>query len=770
MIAGVSGKFAVAAAAVFFTRQSFAQDYWQGGTGDWFNAANWAGGVPASGSTADINNGGTAQIMAGSAAARSEYVGDSTMGTLSQSGGSNTIGSALCVGNEYGSTGTYILSGTGSLSVDGGEYIGGPDGGLGIFTQSGGTNTVNGGAFFVGYQAGNELAGGGTYKLSGGTLATSAQFAGEYVGYLSAGTFIQSGGLNTINDAHLTVGDGRVGSYVLSGVGSLAVTGDEIVGYFGLATFNQSGGTNTINQAPGLGGALVLGDSGTGTYTLSGTGSLSVAGNEDIGLGGTGIFNQSGGTNTSNSSLYVGDFTGTYSLSGSGLLSAGTEYVGSGGTGIFNQSGGTNATSGLYVGDGRPSTGTYTLSGTGSLIVTGNEYVGDKANGTLSQTGGTNTINGGNSLYVGYGNFGFSTPTYNLSGTGSLAATGYEYVGYSAAGNFIQSGGGNETSGLYLGYAATYVGTGTYTLIGTGSLTASGNEYVGYSGIGTFLQSGGVNFTSELDLGYGSGSVGTYTQSSGTTTINGGLYVGGSSSGCGGTGLLTVCNSGQLSVAGTMKVYDNGLVNINGGSTTIGGLSICADGVVNVNSSLVINYGSPANDPISSIVSYLQSGFNFGTWTGTGIDSTNAAASVGQSPLFAVGYADGNTDVGTSAGPNQILVMYTLAGDALLDGTVNMTDLLIVAQNYHKTGEDWAGGNFTYDQNGYVGFEDLLIVAQNFNQILTPEGDSLISIGGNVEPLAVKVPEPSAMALTTVAAAGLLARRRRRIHLNRRER
>jgi T5SS/PEP-CTERM-associated repeat protein len=758
------GAFAIAAATMFLTRRSFAQTYWQGSTGDWFNAANWTGGVPGSASTADINNGGTAQIISGSAAAIIEYVGDSAVGTLSQSGGSNTIGSGLCVGNQYGSTGTYILSGTGSLSVDDGEYIGGPDGGLGIFDQSGGTNTISANSLFVGYQDGNGRAGGGTYTLSGGTLAASAQYAGEYVGYMSAGTFIQSGGLNTIDDAHLILGFGRVGSYVLRGAGSLAVTGDEIVGYFGLATFNQSGGTNTIDQALGFGGALVLGDSGTGTYTLSGTGSLSVGGNEYIGDDGAGIFNQSGGTNITNSSLYVGDFTGTYSLSGSGLLSAGTEYVGSDGTGIFNQSGGTNATSGLYVGDGRPSTGTYTLSGTGSLIVTGNEYVGDKANGTLNQTDGTNTINGGNSLYVGYGNFGFSTPTYNLGGTGLLAATGNEYVGYSAAGNFIQSGGGNQTSGLYLGYAATYVGTGVYTLSGTGSLTSTGNEYVGFSGIGTFRQSGGVNLTSELDFGYVSGSVGTYSLSGGTTTVSGSIYVGGSSAGPGGTGTLTVSDSGQLSVAGTMKVYDNGLVNINGGSTTIGGLSICSSGVVNVNSSLFINYGSLASDPISTIVGYLAGGYNNGAWNGAGINSTGAAASAGQSPLYSVGYADGNLDVGTPAGPNQILVMYTLAGDALLDGTVNMTDLLIVAQNYGKTGEDWAGGNFTYDPNGYVGFEDLLMVCQNFNQSLAGSADD--ALGGSTLPLDARatiasVPEPASIGALAIFGCGLLVRRRR---------
>jgi hypothetical protein len=220
--------------------------------------------------------------------------------------------------------------------------------------------------------------------------------------------------------------------------------------------------------------------------------------------------------------------------------------------------------------------------------------------------------------------------------------------------------------------------------------------------------------------------------------------------------VLSINNSSQVSVGGILAVNNEGRVNINGGSTSVGGLSIPGTGVVNMNASMTINFGSPVNDPISTIVGYLTSGYSNGSWTGIGIDSTNAAASVGHAPLFSVGYADGNTDVGTPAEPNQILIMYTLAGDANLDGTVNFTDLLIVAQNYNKTGEDWAGGNFTYDPTGLVGFADLLIVAQNFNQSLP------LALSQQVEPTAVKVPEPGALALTTAAAAGLLARRRRR--------
>jgi hypothetical protein len=204
-------------------------------------------------------------------------------------------------------------------------------------------------------------------------------------------------------------------------------------------------------------------------------------------------------------------------------------------------------------------------------------------------------------------------------------------------------------------------------------------------------------------------------------------------------------------------------VNINGGSTSVGGLSISGNGIVNMNASMTINYGSPANDPVSTIVGYLASGYGASNWAGTsGIISTSAAASVAKSPLFSVGYADGNTDMSTPAGPNQIVIKYTLAGDAFLAGTVNFADLLVVAQNFNKTGEDWAGGNFTYNPTGLVNFADLLIVAQNFNQVLPPPGGSSIGLGGNVSTMDVNVPEPSALALAAGAGATLLARRRGR--------
>ncbi|MGA2233401.1 MAG: dockerin type I domain-containing protein, partial [Tepidisphaeraceae bacterium] len=178
-------------------------------------------------------------------------------------------------------------------------------------------------------------------------------------------------------------------------------------------------------------------------------------------------------------------------------------------------------------------------------------------------------------------------------------------------------------------------------------------------------------------------------------------------------------------------------------------------------------------DPAATIRGYLASGYNLDKWTGAGIVSSIAASNTG---LYAVGYADGNVDKGTPAGPNQILIENTLAGDANLDGIVNFADLLSVAQNFNHTLDthgdpiDWADGDFNYDGN--VNFADLLLVAQNFNKTLTAgqlsqlpgsfaaawdlaEADVEASHTNNV-------PEPTTVSLMAIGAAGLLARRRKR--------
>jgi hypothetical protein len=172
---------------------------------------------------------------------------------------------------------------------------------------------------------------------------------GIYVGGYSGagvtsgrGALDQSDGMVATNpgwDLVVGHGAGSTGTYTLSG-GALEANQSEFIGFSGTGTFNHTGGTNTINASAV--GAFDLGGfaGAAGTYNLSGTAALSVNAHEYIGDSGTGIFNQTGGTNTlaAGKILLLGvnaTGTGTYNLSG-GTLAGDEIVVGSSGTGTLN--------------------------------------------------------------------------------------------------------------------------------------------------------------------------------------------------------------------------------------------------------------------------------------------------------------------------------------------------------------------------------------------------------------------------------------------------
>jgi autotransporter-associated beta strand protein len=575
-------------------------------------------------------------------------VGESGAATLTQSGGSNSVSSALYLGYNPGGSGAYSLTG-GSLGLSsstGGLYVG--NSGMGSFTQSGGTATLTStaGSVYLGYNSGSS----GVCNLSS-TGRLSAPY--QYAGYNGTGSFIQSGGTNTVSSyLYLGYNSGSMGTYTLNGgsLGLSSTAGALYVGNYGAGNFTQSGGTNTVA------GTLYLGyySSSGGTFTLNSTGALSAA-NLYLGNYGTGTFNQTGGTNTVSGSLDVGYNTGgsgTYNLNGGSLglsSAAGALSVGNYGPGSFTQSGGTNTVANiLYV--GYDSGGTYTLN-TGTLALTstttGKLWVGEYAAGNFTQYGGTTTIAGnmyvgglsasgtcsisggslslistGNSngnLYLGFNNG--ESSTLNLSSTGFVLAP-TEYVGYEGNGSFTQTGGTNSVSKyLYLGSGYVYSDSGSYNLSG-GSLavtSTAGGLLMGYYsalGTGSFTQSGGTAAVagtlgiyngSSYALSNGQLSAGTETVgtalSRGTFTQTGGDNAAGSLSiGTSGSYTLT---AGTLAVTGAIS--GSGPLVVNGGSwSAAGGITAPLVLASAPTSSLTCTLGSTSQ--LSSVTYVGQSG------------------------------------------------------------------------------------------------------------------------------------------------------------------
>jgi fibronectin-binding autotransporter adhesin len=196
---------------------------------------------------------------------------------------------------------------------------------------------------------------------------------------------------------------------------------------------------------------LVLGnETGAGTYSLSGTGVLSSS-YETVGWSGSGSFVQSGGTNMSSSggNLVLGyqpGGSGSYVLSGSGALVQAFETIGwgGGGSGAFTQSGGTNSVSNLYLSNS--SNSSYILAG--GLLRLGNLYE-SSGPAVFDFSGGTFQ----------------STASFSDNVPISLTATG--------------SGAVFDTGGNTLTLAAAVSGSGSLTKIGAGVLILSGTNTFG---------------------------------------------------------------------------------------------------------------------------------------------------------------------------------------------------------------------------------------------------------------------------------------------------
>jgi probable HAF family extracellular repeat protein len=105
---------------------------------------------------------------------------------------------------------------------------------------------------------------------------------------------------------------------------------------------------------------------------------------------------------------------------------------------------------------------------------------------------------------------------------------------------------------------------------------------------------------------------------------------------------------------------------------------------------------------------------------------------------------------------NGFLLEQAIAGDANLDGTVDINDLTIVLANYGQTGMTWSQGEFTGD--GTVDVNDLTIVLAHFGQSL-----------GSPPAAMAAVPEPASLLLAAAGTLGLLVcagRRRCRLSHN----
>lgn len=467
-------------------------------------------------------------------------------GDLTVSSGGSVTGYRLYIGNETGSNGTVLLTGTGSeIEMASRLYIG---------AYGNGSLTVQDGARLAASDIRIAYDAGVTGSLNIG--AASGQTAAA-AGTLDAGGIAFGAGdgklvLNHTGTAYALSadisGDGRVrvenGTTTLSGTntytGGTVISGGTLIGNSG-GSFGTGAIVNNAALVVNGGGTLSNGISGSGSFEKAGSGTLTLSGANTY-AGGTTI---SGGTLVATTTSLAGD-------------------VANYGTLVFDQN-----TDGTFAGD---------ISGTGNLVKDGTGIV--SLTGTLTYRGTTtvragkligNTSTLGGSV-VNEGRLEFDQAfngTYSsvISGSGSVLKTGAGVLTMTGANSY--TGGTTIAAGTLAGNADSF---GTGAIVNNGSLVINGAGTFAnaVSGAGSLEKIGAGKLTATGNSSY----TGSTQVSGGTLSVNGnlasivtvgnGAFLGGN----GAIGGLSLLSGGTLAPGnsiGTLTV--NGNANLASGST-----------------------------------------------------------------------------------------------------------------------------------------------------------------------------------------------------------
>ena len=610
---------------------------------------------------------------------------------------------------------------------------------------------------------------GGTAQITSDAPAVIDIRAGD--GAASTGTINHTAGAIRVNEwMRIGIGGGT-GTYSLSGTGNLTVQNALNIGEGGTGTLNVSGGTltkltptlptdNDGDQWFNVG----FGQNGNGTFNLSG-GTVQVNGPQNVFLvargGASGTVNQTGGTLNVDGDTNIGDASDV------------------GDVGTYNITGGTFTSDVITVGAWDNATGNFNVSPGATVnaerfLSIGRPGVVGVSRGTLTQTGGDITA-GGIRLGTFGANEGGAEGVYNMSG-GTLRQPDVADLNNQEAWNYIGHA-GTSTTGM--------ARSGTFNL-SNGTVSLDSRTMLGNApgSNGTVNQTGGSLEVRRHEVIIGDVGTGTYNISGGTLrTLAGGgsqdIIVGHWDSG---VGTLAVSANGTVETARHLIVGNGNPENL--GALPTAGVVNQTGGTVRVNGDIQIANQSDATGTYNlsgGILDMTGGNINFGNGTGafnmTGgelrnLGSTNRSFSA-TGGVFRPGSADDPIGISTingdfTLGPASTLLLdLAVADDGSSDvvdvnGTANLSGLL--ALDTPSAALITPGTQYTIvtPDNRTGQFSNPTLVADN-NQIFT-----ISYTGGDGNDIVITatnqvIPEPGVASLLGLAAgAGLLRRRSRR--------
>ena len=683
-----------------------------------------------------------------------------SLGCLGYYSGSTGTATVTGAGSQWNSISLSVgRDGSGTLTVEAGGqvnntvgYLGSNSGSTGAATVTGaGSQWNNSSVLYVGYE------GSGTLTVEDGGEVTAGTLWASLSDIHGDGTITVNKG--AVLDADL-VFDASHGTQAITSFGSggtLTVTaaGGELgVGYKGLGSLTVADGIAISN----LYGYLGYNSGSTGTATVSGAGSQwNNSSDLYIGRYGIGTLTVEAGGQVSNTYGYLGRYSGSTGVAT--VTGAGSQwnnsylYVGREGSGMLTvEAGGLVSSTYGYLGYDSGSTGTVTVTGTGSQWNNSSalNVGGINGSGTLTVEAGGLVSN--TEAFLGY--YSVSTGTATVTGTGSQwNSSSSLIVGRDGNGTLtVEAGGQVSSAGGSLGARSTG-STGTATVTGAGSQwNSSSSLIVGSGGSGTLtVEAGGVvsNFY-EGYLGYNWGSTGAATVTGAGSQWNNSseLHVG-----IKGSGTLTVEAGGQVSSAGGYLGYNWGST----GAATVTGAGSQWNNAYSL--SVGISGSGTLTVEAGGVVSNFYEGYLGYNWGSTGAATVTGAGSQWNNSYLYVGRegsgtlnitdgglvsVDGNLTIDDDRNGDSFIYMATggmlaLASDEYGDDSlgdfldlINGTDAI----NYWDIGlSDWTnitsatyGDDYTLE---YLTTGDL--AGYTVLTVLTPEPGADFDIDGDID-------------------------------------